>query len=72
MFREKIDVSNIGIKHVFSFINIRWVPREVLNTETEGRGFQHLPRDPANAYARNNRFDRYYCINITKALRIFA
>ena len=38
----------IGIKHDFPFINIRKVPREVLKTEGEARGFQHLPRDLAN------------------------
>ena len=36
---------NIGIKHGFSCINIRQVPREVLKTEAEGRSFQHFPRD---------------------------
>ena len=39
---------NIGTKHDFPFINIRKVPREVLKTECEVRGFQHLPRDLAN------------------------
>ena len=39
---------DIGIKHDFPFINIRKVPREVLKTEGEARGFQHLPRDLAN------------------------
>ena len=29
-----------GIKHNFPFINIRKVPREVLKTEGEARGFQ--------------------------------
>ena len=42
---------NIGIKHGFSCINLRQVPREVLKTEAEGRGFQHLPRDLANVNA---------------------
>ena len=37
----------IGIKYVFSCINIRQIPREVLKTEAGGRGFQHLPRDLA-------------------------
>ena len=32
----------------FQCINIRQVPWEVLKTEAEGRGFQHLPRDLAN------------------------
>ena len=41
----------IGIKHGFSCINIRQVPREVLKTEAEGRGFHHLPRDLANVNA---------------------
>ena len=39
---------NTGIKHDFPFINIRKVPREVLKTEGEARGFQHLPRDLGN------------------------
>ena len=38
---------SIGIKHGFSGIYIRQVPWEVLETEAEGRGFQHLPRDLA-------------------------
>ena len=42
---------NIGIKHGFSCINIRQVPREVLKTEAGGPGFQHLPRDLANVNA---------------------
>ena len=38
-------------------------PWEVLKTEAEGRGFQHLPRDLANVNAlKKNMFDRYYCI----------
>ena len=41
----------IGIKHGFSCINIRQVPWEVLKTEAEGHGFQHLPRDLANVNA---------------------
>ena len=44
----------IGIKHCFSCINIRQVPWEVLKTEAEGRGFQHLPRDLANVNALKN------------------
>ena len=45
---------NIGIKHGFSCINIRQVPREVLKTEAEGLGFQYLPRDLENANALKN------------------
>ena len=45
---------NIGIKHGFSCVNIRQVPWEVLKTEADGRGFQHLPRDPANDSALKN------------------
>ena len=40
------DKTYIGIKHGFSCINIRQVPREVLKTEAGGRGFQHLPLGP--------------------------
>ena len=36
---------------VFSCINIRQVPWEVLKTEAEGRSFQHLPRDLVNVNA---------------------
>ena len=49
-----ISPNNIGIKHGFSYINIRQVPWEVLKTEAEGRGFQHLPRDLANVNALKN------------------
>ena len=35
----------------FSCISIPPVPWEVLKTEAEGRGFQHLPRDLANVNA---------------------
>ena len=38
----------IGIKHGFPCINVCQVPREMLKTEAEGRGFQQLPRDLAN------------------------
>ena len=41
----------LGIKHGFSCINIPQVPWEVLKTEAEGRGFQHLPKDLANVNA---------------------
>ena len=53
----------IGIKHGFSCINIRQVPREVLKTEAGGRGFQHLLRDLANVNALKNHVPLYYCIN---------
>ena len=46
-----LDIFIIVIKHGFSCINIRQVPSEVLKTEAEGRGFQHLPRDLANVNA---------------------
>ena len=43
-----ITLPNIGIKHDFLCINICWAPREVLKSEQpERRGFQHLPRGPA-------------------------
>ena len=47
-------INSIGIKHDFSCINLRQVPCEVLKTEAEGRGFQHLPRDLANVNALKN------------------
>ena len=39
---------------VFSCINIRQVPWEVLKNEAEGCGFQHLTRDLANLNALKN------------------
>ena len=39
---------NIGIKHGFLCIYIRWAPREVLKPEPERRGFQPHPRGPAD------------------------
>ena len=54
-----------GIKHDFPFINIRKVPREVLKTEGEARGFQ--PSRGTLRMLMNDKimFDRYYCINST-------
>ena len=46
--------QSIAIKHGFTCIKIRQVPWEVLITEAEGRGFQHLPRDLANVNALKN------------------
>ena len=58
--------NNRGIKHDFPFINIRKVPREVLKTEGEARGFQ--PSRGTLRMLMNDKimFDRYYCINSTK------
>ena len=42
---------------ILSFINIRKVPREVLKTEGEARGFQHFPRDLANVNEWKIMFD---------------
>ena len=55
-----------GIKHDFPFMNIRKVPREVLNTEGESRGFQ--PSQGTLRMLMNDKimFDRYYCINSAK------
>ena len=54
---------NRGIKHDFPSINIRKVPREVLKTEGEARGFQ--PSRGTLRMLMNDKimFDRYYCIN---------
>ena len=35
-YTGKTSVNNIGIKHIFSYINIRQVPWEVLKTEAGG------------------------------------
>ena len=57
---------NRGIKHDFPFINIHKVPREVLKTEGEARGFQ--PSRGTLRMLMNDKimFDRYYCINPAK------
>ena len=47
-------IFNIGIKHGFPCINVCHVPRVMLKTVAEGRGFQHLPRDLANVNALEN------------------
>ena len=52
--RDNICDFIIRIKHGFSCINIRQVPREVLKTEAGSCGFQHLPRDLANVNALKN------------------
>ena len=44
---------------VFECINICQVPWEVLKTEAEGLGFQHLPRDLANVNECKTMFDPY-------------
>ena len=55
-----------GIKHDLPFINIRKVPREVLKTEGEARGFQPS-RGPLRMLMNDkNMFDRYFCINSAK------
>ena len=57
-----ISFQYTWLKHVFSYINIRQVPRKMLETETQvprkmlktetgGRGFQHLSMDLANVNA---------------------
>ena len=64
-----VGILNIGIKHGFSCINIRQVPWEVLKTEAEGRGFQHLARDLANANALEN---HVRSLLLHKKLKTFA
>ena len=44
---------------VFQCINICQVPREVLETEASGLGFQHLYRDLANVNTWKTMFDPY-------------
>ena len=58
-----------GIKHGFLCINICKVPKELLKTESQGRGFQQPPRDLANLNALKTMFDRYFCINLTTMLQ---
>ena len=64
-----ISVFDMGIKHGFSYTNIRQVPWEVLKTEAKGRGFQHLPRDLANVNALKNHI---WSLLLHKKLKTFA
>ena len=57
---------NRGIKHDFPFVNIRKVPREVLKTEGEARGFQPSRGTLRMLMKDKIMFDRYYCINAAK------
>ena len=66
------SLLNIGIKHGFSCINIRQVPWEVLKTEAEGRGFQHLPRDLSNVNALKNHVRSLLLHKIWKHWLLFA
>ena len=63
--KNKINSLNRGIKHDFPFINIHKVPRVVLKTEGEARGFQ--PSQGTLGMLMNDKimFDRY-SINTTK------
>ena len=61
-----------GIEHGFSCINICQVPWEVLKTEAEGRGFQHLPRDLANINALKNHVRSLLLLKNWKHLLHFA
>ena len=66
-FLPAIEANNTrGIRHDFPFINIRKVPREVLKTKGEARGFQ--PSRGTLRVLMNEKimFDRYYCINSAK------
>ena len=60
------DNNTRGIKQDFPFINIRKVPREVLKTEGEARGFQRSRRTLRMLMNNKIMFDRYYCINSAK------
>ena len=57
---------NRVIKHGFSFINIRKVPRYVLKTEGEARGFQHSRGTLRMLMNDKIMSDRCYCIISTK------
>ena len=54
---------------ILSFINIRKVPREVLNTSGFALGFQHFPQDIANVNEWIIMFDP--SINLSKGFDIY-
>ena len=58
----KVHLFNRRIKHAFPFINICKVPREVLKTEGEARGFKHSRGTLRMLMNDKIMFDRYYCI----------
>ena len=53
---------------LLSFINIRKVPREMLNTSDFVLGFQHLPRDLSNVNEWKIMFDPYVSRQINEKL----
>ena len=55
--------DNRGIKDDFPVINIRKVPREVLKTEGDARGFQPSRETLRMLMNGNIIFDCYCCIN---------
>ena len=55
-------VISIGIKHGFSCINIRQVPREVLKTRQKAAVFNTSRRTWRMLMRSKTMFDRYYCI----------
>ena len=59
----KAHLFNRRIKHAFPFINICNVPREVLKTEGEARGFKHSRGTLRMLMNDKIMFDRYYCTN---------
>ena len=66
MFINMRQINYRGIKHDCPFINNRKVPREVLKTEGEARGFQPSRGTLRMLMNDKNMLDRYYCINSTK------
>ena len=57
---------------VFHALTFARSPGEVLKTEAEGRGFQHLPRDLANVNALNNHVQLLLLHKNSKRLLHFA
>ena len=53
--RAKTRLHNVGIKHIFSCINVCQVTLETLKPDGEARGFEHLPKGPGerNTFKNN-------------------
>ena len=49
--QAKMQLTNIGITHVFSCINICRAPRMLFEHEADRPSVQHHPRDPASVNA---------------------
>ena len=72
----RISYSNIGIIHIFHASLFAGSRGSCLNSRPLGRGFKHIPRDPANVTAMKQKCIGYFPsnsrINCRKIVKIMA